>query len=244
MSLKPAFIIEKYITEDKVKIASIFFNKIKNVLKKRIGDEIILLDGKGAIFTAILEKVDKEEIIARIIKMVVKRNNQISITCAYSIPKGSRHDILVEKLTEIGINELLPVKFHNSIKYKFDSKTLKFKRIERIIVSALTQSLNPVKPVLRQMIEFQQLIDLSKNYKFKVFGSLKSNIFLNKVLEEKLGKVESILYTIGPEGGFTDEETTIMVNNDFIPVKLTSTVLRIETAAILLGGIIVTTTLI
>ncbi len=254
MITKTTLLIDKYLSSNIVKINPLFYNKIKNVLRMKIGDEITLFDGKGKIFVALLEKISKEEIIAKILHSGQKCDKFIYITCAYSIPKGQRHEIMIEKLTEIGISEFLPVKFHNSIEYRFTSETNKFKRLQKIILSAVCQSFNPVLPVLHNVIDFVEFLKISKNYEYKLFGSPSSNITFFQVpsvisgcqiaiknASEKLEWIDKkILYVVGPEGGFTKEEEETMKKNDFIAIKLTSTVLRTETAAILLGGMIVT----
>lgn len=238
MAINKRFIIEKYLSENVVTINNSYYNHIKNVLRMNVSDKILLLDGKGNLFSASLEKIDKNQILAKITNKICRKKDNKYVGCAYSIPKGGRHDFLIEKLTEIGVKEIIPVKFHYSIDFSFNNDSNKYRRMKKMIHSAMMQSINPYEPILYSQIDFHEVINLSKNFDIKIYGSPDSSIHLSDILD-KVRIASKMLCLIGPEGGLTKEEEKELEIAGFSGVKLSNNVLRIETAAILLCGTLI-----
>ncbi len=231
------FIIEKYLSEDVVAINNLYYNHIKNVLRMNVKEKILLLDGKGNLFSATLEKIDKNQVLAKIRSKIHTNKNDNYVCCAYSIPKGERHSFLIEKLTEIGVKEIIPVKFHYSIDCTFNKDSNKYQRMKRIIYNAMMQSSNLYEPILHPQIDFQEVINISKNFEMKIYGNPTSCIPISCVLD-KVRAINKMLCLVGPEGGLTKEEEKGLEAVGFLGVQLSNNVLRIETAAILLCGAI------
>lgn len=229
--------LEKYLTENTVSINNKYYNYIKNVLRMNVYDKVTLLDGKGNIYSAILEKIEKNQIIARIINRIYKEENTNYICCAYSIPKGERHEFLIEKLTEIGIKEMIPVKFEHSINYTFNYNSNKYNRMKKIIVSALCQAGNPIEPILYEQTNISHIIQISAKFKYRFYGKYTSSISI-KNIADYLTEPAKILYVVGPEGGLTPSEEKILNDNKFIPICVSPHILKIETAAVVIGGLL------
>lgn len=237
MARNKRLILEKFTSQDTAIVNNFYYNYIKNVLRMKPGNHVILLDGKGKKWKGILEKIDKKQIIVKVSEAQEKDENATYICCAYSIPKGDKHEFLVEKLTEIGIKEIIPVKFQYSINYTFNYQSNKYTRMKKIIKNALCQSGNCVEPILYEQIDVPQLLQISPTFKHKIYGKPGNEISLKDIVEQ-IPAGEKILYVIGPEGGFTEAEEKMLKENGFIPVCISPYTLKIETAAILLGGII------
>ena len=139
--------------------------------------------------------------------------------------KMDRNEWVAEKSTEIGINQLSFLNCRYS-----ERKVIKTERIEKIIVSAVKQSLKARVPLIDEMIDFKSFI--KKEFDGQKFiahcyeDSEKS--FLNNIME----KGENVLILIGPEGDFSEEEVKLAKENGFKSISLGNSRLRTETAAL------------
>lgn len=241
MSTNKRFIVEKFLSENIAVINNSYYNHIKNVLRIKISDKVVLLDGKGNMFLGIIEKIDRTQILAKIIDKIHKEKDDKYVCCAYSIPKGEKHDFLIEKLTEIGIKEIMPVKFNYSVDYTFDNNSNKYKRMKKIINTSMMQSVNPYKPILHTQTSFDEMINTYKYFNVKIYGNPDSSLHISDIID-KISVTSKTICVIGPEGGFTEQEKETLEAAEFQGIRLSNNILKIETAAILLCGILLATT--
>ena len=137
---------------------------------------------------------------------------------------NDRIEWFVEKSTEIGINSISTVLCEKS-----ERKKVKTERLEKITISAMKQSLQLHKPIIEELVSFEEFTrNCKSDNKFIAHCKESEKLFLNNC---KI-KAKTITVLIGPEGGFSDNEIDIAEKNGFISVSLGNNRLRTETAAI------------
>jgi|TARA_B110000444_G_scaffold226707_1_gene231428 16S rRNA (uracil1498-N3)-methyltransferase len=201
------------------------------VLRKEINDIIFITDGRGNLFSAKIILQDSKKCQLKILKKESqKKQHNYSLHIAIAPTKNmDRFEWFLEKATEIGVDEITPI-----ICEKSERKKIKIERCEKIITSAMKQSLKFHKPKINQPILFKDFIK-NKNCEKKYIASC--NEINRKILkDEEIYQSSTIL--IGPEGDFTKSEVQDAVNNNFIHVSLGKSRLRTETAAIFATNII------
>lgn len=197
------------------------------VLRLVIGDVVHLIDGSGGLYEAEIILESKRNVTLRVlntIKEYQKRNHTLNIAVAPT-KNIDRLEWFLEKATEIGIDRITPVICERS-----ERKIVKEDRLNKVITSAVKQSLQAYHPVLNEAVSFKELIsNCTADYKMIahcIDGEPRN--FISQIAEA--GK--SYLVLIGPEGDFTPNEIELALQNDFKPLTLGNTRLRTETAAL------------
>ena len=206
-------------------------NHIQNVFRLGSGDVLRLIDGEYEYITEI-SNVTKKEMILKIIKK--NKDNyslNINIDAALGILKNDKMNLAIQKLTEIGINRIIPLKTERIV-VKISEKKEKW---DIVVREALKQckgvKFTKIDPVTRiQMINYD-LYD-------KIIYAYENSENSQKIADIVDRSDKNILYIIGPEGGITEEETEFLKNMGAIEVSLGKRILRAETAAIVIGGIL------
>ncbi len=196
------------------------------VLRKKAGDPIQLIDGAGNFYEAVLELVSDKKCTAKILSGPVlqqKRNYYLHLAIAPT-KQIDRIEWMIEKSVEIGIDEISFINCHNS-----ERTIIKTERINKIVESAVKQSLQAYLPKVNGLIAFKDLITSSKADQKLIaycFDSEKENVkqidFKNK----------TTLILIGPEGDFSKEEVDLASKNKFKAVSFGANRLRTETAGL------------
>jgi len=198
------------------------------VLRLSVGDQVFLVDGKGGLYEAAIQSETKRNVtlaITKTTKEYQKRNHHLHIAVAPT-KNIDRLEWFLEKATEIGIDEVTPIICERS-----ERKIVKEDRLQKVITSAVKQSLQAYHPVLNPAITFDQLLKqehegVSKLIAHCIDDSQKQNI---KDLINIHGRY---LVLIGPEGDFSPQEISSALEQQFMPVTLGNTRLRTETAAL------------
>jgi len=199
------------------------------VLRLTVGSKIVLIDGKGGWYNAVITDDNVKRCVVKILdtkKEVGKKNFNLHIAIAPT-KNNDRIEWFVEKATETGINEVSLIECKNS-----ERVTVKTERLEKVAVSAIKQSLKACLPSINEIIIFKSFIESTKNFKGQKFIA-HCNEARNKThLKTLYIKGEDVLVLIGPEGDFTSDEVQLALNNDFKEITLGESRLRSETAAI------------
>lgn len=163
------------------------------------------------------------------------REANIELTIAISLVQEQKFDLILQKLTELGVTNIIPVKTERSIVKLDSSKEEKKKtRWETICKEASEQSHRVTIPKIHNIVTLKELI--MKKKQLNLICSLNENTQpLDKYLNNDL---KEILFMIGPEGGFSPQEETFLIENGFQATTLGKRVLRVETAAIYVASII------
>jgi len=203
------------------------------VTRHRIGDEVELYDRSGGRYRARVTGRQDERALLEIVERLTDRHRALpALGLAQGILKGKRMDILVEKAVELGVKEIVPVVTARTIVRVEGGYEQKRRRWQRKIDSAVKQSGREALPDLRSPVRFADLPRVARAYDLVCVAVVGEEATpLGRVLRA-CGDVDSLLFVIGPEGGFTREELALARNADWKPVDLAPQVLRGETAGI------------
>ena len=202
-----------------------FFHCTK-VLRNREKDIIYLTDGKGNLYESEILKIKKNQCDIRSIKKIktLKKNKKNHVVISV-IKSQNRLEWMVEKLTEIGIDEITFISTKHS-----EKSNINYKRIDKKIISALKQCKSLFKPKINKLISVNDFLKYDFETSNKYIADLSSKIEMKK----NKNHINSLI-VIGPEGDFSKEELEDFKKKGYQKISLGNQVLRSETAAIV-GG--------
>ncbi len=217
------------------KSTDFIFDKIESrhivkVLRKKEGDTIHVTNGKNLLFKGHISSANEKKCkvqIAEIIPQKPIRNFLVHIAIAPT-KNNTRFEWFLEKATEIGVDEISPLTCKHS-----ERRVIKQERMQKVLQTAMKQSLQYKFPKLNKLTSFSTLISQNTTgQKLIALCELDTLESKKKSLFEQLKPDSDVLILIGPEGGFSPEEIEQALQNSFIPVSLGVTRLRTETAGI------------
>ena len=218
--------MQLFYSKDVLSSSSLDSNESKHcisVLRKNINDIIYVTDGNGCLYKCTIESFEKKIVKLKIIEKEKKNQNK-NIQLAVAFPKKrNRIEWMLEKITEIGVNEIHPIICNNS-----ERKKINFERCAKILISSMKQSFNTCLPKIHEIQTFTKFVKSNRCKKKYIAHCDRSD---NRKMIE-LEKEKNICIMIGPEGDFSDKEITLAKENNFIAIKLSENRLRTETAAI------------
>lgn len=209
-------------------------NHIKNVFRKEKGDIVRAVDGSNEYLCEIEEINDKEIKLKIIEKKADKFSLDIELDAGISILKGDKMDLTIQKLTELGINKIIPIAVKRCV-VKLDKKK---DRWDTIAKEALKQCQGVVPTVVDEIKKIDKL-NLKDYDLVLVPYENEEEIFLKDILRNLKVKPSKILYIIGAEGGFEKVEIDFLKSQGAKIISLGKRILRAETAAIVTGGVII-----
>ena len=200
---------------------------IFKVLRHKLGDTLHITNGLGMLFTAELVEVSQKQCLAVTTIAEKKAPLPYYLHMAVAPTKNNdRFEWFLEKATEIGISEITPILCDRS-----ERKVIKVDRFEKIIESAMKQSLKMYKPKLNELTSFSDFIKLQSNFNgIKCIAHCEDSE--KELLKNLVQPTSNNIILIGPEGDFSYKEIELAQKNDFIPISLGESRLRTETAAI------------
>jgi len=190
------------------------------VLRKKIGDELELVNGKGVQLIARISDVNPKKCCVEITNAVLhpKAEHQIHIAVAPT-KNMDRIEWFLEKATEIGLTKLTFLKCTNN-----ERNTINLERVQKIVVAAMKQSKRYYLPEIQELITVSNFIQhYPKGYIGHCYTSEKAPLKSMK---------EFLPFLIGPEGDFSEEEVKQAIESGYIPINLSENRLRTETAAL------------
>ena len=229
--------MQRYFAKDKINNKIILLDSdmyhITKVMRMNIGDEIEVIYDKKLYLCKIINNYEIETV-----KEVEEDNElNIDITIAIGMVKEQKFDLILQKLTELGVKEIIPLAMERSI-IKLDSSKInkKLDRWNMICKEASEQSKRNIIPKVKEPMILKELVSLDYDTKLICSVKQKEN-FINYYLQQE-EKCAKMLVVIGPEGGISDKEEQFLNDNNFISVSLGNRVLRVETAAIYVASVI------
>ena len=200
-------------------------------LRKKDGDELQITNGKGSLFTVKIIHANDKRCLVQVVKTSLKEKGwPYSLHIAIAPTKNNdRLEWFLEKATEIGIDEITPIICANS-----ERTSIKTERLQKIVQSAMKQSLKFTLPKLNEPVKFNTFITQNFEGQLYIAHCEKQE---RKSLSKEIVPKQKITILIGPEGDFTPAEIEKALASNFKPVTLGETRLRTETA-----GIVVTQT--
>lgn len=199
---------------------------IAKVLRKKEGDVLNITNGKGLLFSAEIIKADINQCLAKITGVEKQPPPPYYLHMIVAPTKmNDRYEWFLEKAMEIGVHEITPVICDHS-----ERKVVKLNRFERVLQSAMKQSLHYKMPVLNEPVTFSDLI--SEDLKGSKFIAHCEDGMEKEYLQKKIIPKQQVNILIGPEGDFSVEEIEKALKNEWNAVSLGESRLRTETAAI------------
>ena len=200
------------------------------VLRLKIGDDIFLIDGKGSFYEAVVTLANSKHCLYKITQTLVQNKTwKGHIHLAIAPTKDiSRIEWLVEKATEIGFDEISFLNCQFS-----ERKNLRIDRIERIVISAMKQSRKAWKPIVNNMLSFEDFIQkevIGQKFICHCYNEIEKTDFFSNI--NNSGLFEDITVLIGPEGDFSINEVHQALQQQYKSTTLGNSRLRTETAGL------------
>jgi 16S rRNA (uracil1498-N3)-methyltransferase len=231
----PFFYINEYDASQKQIVLDEETSKhVVQVLRMKQGEKINLTDGKGSLITCEITEENKKHCIVHVKDTRYKAQGTNKVAVAISLLKNTnRFEWFLEKATEIGVAEIIPLICERTEKEKFRQD-----RMQGICISAMLQSQQVWLPVLQEPVKFENLVmkqfsDCTKYIAHCFQEESKMQLY------RQISKSSNQLICIGPEGDFNEQEIELALQNDFVPVSLGETRLRTETAAVVATTLLV-----
>ena len=205
------------------------------VLRKRTGEDIFVTDGERNLYKTVIEKIATNRIECTIIESFYNVNEREKEIILYQslLKNPARFEFVIEKATELGVFEIVPIKTENVV----NKTTDKTERWQSIALSAMKQSQRCYLPKVCPPIGFTEALEKLKSNSIKLIAHEKKDDYSLQINDLKLkDNIRSVF--IGPEGGFTQKEVDDAVSNGFRILNLGKRKLRSETSAILAVGLL------
>ena len=227
MSL-PLFFIDDYNSAEKlIQLDEDRSKHIVSVLRMEKGEQIMLTDGKGNLLTCEIDDDHRKRCVVKVASKEFKNKEGRKVIVAISLLKNaSRFEWFIEKATELGISEIIPLICDRTEKQNF-----KTERIHNILVSAMLQSQQCWLPVLHDPIKYSDLSN-DQFIDFQKFIAHCDEGNKTQLTNQLISQFTSSVILIGPEGDFSPSEIESSLKQGFLPVSLGETRLRTETAAV------------
>ncbi|MFH1825368.1 MAG: RsmE family RNA methyltransferase [Candidatus Firestonebacteria bacterium] len=224
------------IKNNKITISGSDVGHIRNVLRLKTGDQVIVVDGTSTEYMVKLESVEKDKVVGKIVdKKKVLKEPFVSITLAQAVPKKDKMETIIRMTTELGVKEIIPMITERVIVREISPN--KILRWEKIAEESAKQSGRTDIPLIKEEMEFKDILSNLKNWDlalipWEVFKGER----LSDVLKDK--KAKKIIIFIGPEGGFSYNEINLAKEYGVIPVSLGNRILRVDTAGVVTVSLI------
>lgn len=214
---------------------------ISRVLRLKCGEAIIICDTEGKEYECTIRAIDRNNVRCSIIeKRDVTSEPPFKVHLYQGIPKAAKMDLIIQKCTELGIAEVVPVDTERVVVKLENEKEFsgKIARWQRIAEEAAKQSNRGRIPLVSNPISLCEAIDRIKKYDLAIMPYEKEvSTSLKHILRGK-NNIKNIGFFIGPEGGFSEQEARIAQENGIMPVTLGPRTLRTETAGFVCLSII------
>ena len=210
-------------------------NHIKNVLRLKPGDKILLFDGKGLEYEAQITTLGPKRVEVSIIRSFLSTTESpVQITVAQAFLKDKKMDTLIRQLTELGITKWVPFISERSVP-RPDKKrlTTRAERWKKIAKESLKQCRRGRLMEIGAVVSFEEMLDMGRDCDLKVlFWEKEAEPVRFQFLQSEGRKYNHIFAVLGPEGGFSSTEVETARNSGCVTATLGPRILRAETATV------------
>jgi 16S rRNA (uracil1498-N3)-methyltransferase len=219
--------------EKKIHIIGSDVNHIKNVLRMKSGDKILISAGDNQEYSCLIAGFDSDEVQADV--MYVQEAGFELPSKLYlfqGLPKSDKMELIIQKAVELGVYEIIPVETKRCV-VKLDKRReeAKLKRWRGISESAAKQSKRMFIPKVCEVMKFSKALEYAKSLDICLIPyELAEDMPHTKAILENIEPGQSIGIFIGPEGGFAPEEIETALEGKAQPITLGKRILRTETA--------------
>lgn len=212
---------------------------ISKVLRCRVGEELEICDNDNNEYICEITNIDKSQVDLNILKRVdIKRESDLKIKVYQGLPKGPKMEMILQKLTEVGVDEIILVQTKRTVVKVDDKKEdKKIERWERIIYEAAKQSKRGKIPKLRGVLSFKEaLADMKENdFNIAPYENEKTKTIKQAIRDKDINNIGIF---VGPEGGFEGTEINAIEEIGGQSVSLGPRILRTETASLVASSIV------
>jgi 16S rRNA (uracil1498-N3)-methyltransferase len=204
---------------------------LKDVLRLKAGDEVEVFDGRGGEYLCHIRSIEPTKVVLHVksARTVPLSGFKLAIGCA--VPKNVKMDDIVDKLTQLGVDVIVPLRTERVVVKLEENSEAKLHRWRKIALSAARQSGRPVLPEVADVMKLPEFLSLARDYETRLIPTLAgTRTRFQDALKSSRGGGLAVL--IGPEGDFTPGEIAQALSAGFVPVSLGDLVLRVDTAAV------------
>jgi 16S rRNA (uracil1498-N3)-methyltransferase len=230
----PYFFIDDFGSSHTIALPEETSKHCVQVLRMKEGGQLQLTDGRGNVCTARIINADRKHCTVTVEEKKLEQQSERKISIAISLLKNaSRFEWFLEKATEIGVREIIPLLCKRTERHHF-----RFDRMNNILISAMLQSQQAWLPVLQEPQMFDKIVS-SSDYAQKFIAHCENDETKNNIA--LVDKKNAVQILIGPEGDFTKDEIEKALQQNYQPVSLGNTRLRAETAGIVAATLLMNT---
>lgn len=228
MAQRRFFVNKQDINNDIVTISDQEHNHLKNVLRLKVGEEIIVVCNDQYDYYANIQEIAKNRTICKITKKEINANNpKVNVTVYQAITKNNAMSNLVQKLTELGVSNFVPL-----ITKNITAKEGKVEKLQIVANQSIKQCKRSMAMQVQKTTTFKELLLQIKNYNLVIFANeMEESTTIKNIFNENKN-YNNIAIIIGSEGGFTADEAQQLVKAGAKSVALGKRILRVETACI------------
>lgn len=209
---------------EQVIIEEPYLRHIKSVLRKKVGDKVVLTDGRGFQYLAEICGIRRDRMTAKIIEQqLIRRKYGLEIALGFVPVKGLRNDLVIEKGTELGVTGFFVFSSERAVVKNIGKQ--KVDRWRKIAQSAMCQSQQYYLPEVTHVPSLHEMLNIAQGFDLTLLADPRG-------AGDLAGGMQKILLLIGPEGGFSESEKGTLVKQGVSLMSLGPTRLRSETAAI------------
>lgn len=214
-------------------------NHLTNVLRAKVGEEVVLCPQDGCDYIYSILAIGKKETELNFVEKQINKNEpSVNLTLYMSILKGDKMDYVVQKATELGVNTIAPL-YTKYVQFLGD---VKVDRLNKICVEASKQCGRGKLPVVLNVNNFDEMLAKLPTYDLVVFAYEKAeDVDLKSYLSAKKQEdknIKNVAIIIGSEGGFSGEEVAAVERAGAIGLTLGKRILRAETASVAVTSIV------
>ena len=229
------FVTPDQVGEDKIRIQGSDVNHMKNVLRMRPGEEVMVSDGNNRQYRCRVEDYPEGEAVLAILEAgLVDTELPSRIYLFQGLPKQEKMELIVQKAVELGVCQVIPVQTRRCV-VKLDAKKAakKVQRWQQIAESAAKQAGRGYIPAVSEVMTFQEALAFSETLDIRLIPyELADGMEGTRKILDGIRPGQSVGIFIGPEGGFEKEEVGRAVEAGAMPITLGKRILRTETAGI------------
>lgn len=222
------------ISENQITIVGTDVNHIKNVLRMKEDEELMVCDCEDTNYLCKINEFHQKEIILDIVeRKACETELKTKIYLFQGLPKSDKMELIIQKAVELGVYEVIPVAMKRSI-VKIEDKKKEKKKLERwqaIAESAAKQSKRGIIPSVHSVMSYKEALAYAKDFDLKLFPYENAEgMNKSRELVKNASKAKSIGIFVGPEGGFEDAEIELVKEIGGEVITLGKRILRTETA--------------
>lgn len=235
------FVTPEHVEDGFIRITGSDVNHIKNVLRMKKGEELLISDGQGSDYCCEIEELQEDFVRAKITQNSYPGTELPSEFYLFQgLPKSDKMELIIQKAVELGAKQIIPVATKRCV-VKFDEKKAakKTQRWQSIAESAAKQSRRGIIPKVSEVVSFKDALKQAAEFECNLipYENFKDMEETRKALN-KVGKGMKVGIFIGPEGGFEESEVEEAMKQGVLPISLGKRILRTETAGLAILSIL------